>query len=244
VTINSQQYSNGGVNPATFAPFTDNGVGTQAYTLSQALNPSGNPFGPVPNPLNMAAQTVTGLPLQSSAQVGSSNTFSGVPNESGAAQGASTGTLAFSGFGQPPVGGASILETALAQAGINPALAHLHAYDAIINAYEQRFAIPSGGWGPYFEAIGIPKVYIPSTLYNPGYVTTGFAANFAVNPDDLLGPTPSTLIPSTPTPSYNTGGGSFSSHPASVTVNALNPSSRGVVDGIVTGLRQIGVKVA
>jgi len=53
-------------------------------------------------------------------------------------------------------------------------------------------------------------------------------------------PTPSYMVPITPTnPIGTSSGGSIP-----ITVNALNPSARGVADGIVQGLRQIGVKVA
>jgi len=63
---------------------------------------------------------------------------------------------------------------------------------------------------------------------------------------------PSAYLPSAPpsyaAPSNPFTGGSSGFFPGGgsvpVTVNALNPSSRGVVDGIITGLRQIGVKVA
>ncbi len=49
-------------------------------------------------------------------------------------------------------------------------------------------------------------------------------------------PNPSYMIPSTPVNSYNAGS-------ATVSVTAVNPTSRSVSDGIIIGLRQVGVKV-
>lgn len=223
VTINSQQYANGAVNPATFAPFTAGGVGTQAYTLSQAVNPSGNGFGAIANPLNLAANALSAVAPQGAFDP--NQTFAG-QTESGAALGTSTGGVQFSGFTDPNVNPAIQYLINQGYKGMGP----ITGEEASYLRNQLHYADPTEGWQKYFQE------WVPDLQALTPAGRDQMNSGFHFGPSNTATPTPANLIPGTPVNSFNSGG-------AMVTVNALNPSSRGVVDGIITGLRQIGVKV-
>lgn len=230
VTINSEQYANGAVNPATFAPFTAGGVGTQAYTLSQAVNANGQGFGAIANPMNLAANALSAVATP--GHLAGDTTFASTV-ESGAAQGVSTGGATWGGAWNGFTGDTSAMLNAINTYGGDPSL--LSGFSAkwgplagdVLRSARNRGLTDTEAM---FSSPGGSLDYNAMNAYYAQHPLQQNAGNQA-------SPTPSYLIPGTPTGSYNSGGN------AAVTVNALNPSSRGVVDGIITGLRQIGVKV-
>ncbi len=215
VTINSQQYSNGGgVNPATFAPFSAGGTATQAYTLNAAVSNNPNGFSAIANPLNLAASAPSAIP--GLGGLPGDQVFNAV-NESGAALGVSTGALKWGGGLNGPMTGDWNLEA------INGgAWAPGQESPALIAWAQANFATPPGGWIQYFDQAATLS---PQQQYLNSY-------NKAALPQ--TGPTPSYLVPSTPV-------NSVGSH--SLTVNALDPSAKGVGDALIQYLRSNGMKV-
>ncbi len=147
--------------------------------------------------------------------------------ESGAALGVSTGGLSFNPNTFHDIsykGDPATASALLANAG--DLAADVLAYGRRIGLTDTEASflrINPGGGTPSLD-------YNAMNAYYAQHPLTQNAGNTAT-------PTPSYMIPSTPVAGYNSGGS------AMVNVTAVNPTSRSVSDGIIIGLRQVGVKV-
>lgn len=196
---------------------------TGVQTLTSALTTT---TGTVTALASVVAQSLSAVASASGLQVGSNETFSSAATESGAALGVSTGGLKWGGPNS--LGAGNPLDPRAM--GKNK----YGNYETAVDSYmREAVSRPDGGWDLVSPA-GFPTITVP-----PGNLP---------NPSNMLPSTPRNLIPSTPVNNIGSSGGSFGGGGggygnAMVTVNALNPSSRGVADGIVTSLRQLGVKI-
>jgi hypothetical protein len=196
----------------------------QTVTGSQTLSGGGVSQGTLANPLNLTAQSATGLPTPGGAA-------------SDLAQSAGTAMDWWMSSPASASGGASM------EPG-NQGLG------ALMGTAEQNpLGLPQ--WQLLAgRQMGLTDKEASFLTINPGggrpaLDLQAMYAYYAANPTPQRPVTPnqSFQIPSTPVNNFNTGAPGMGGGSIPITVNALNPSSRGVADGIVQSLRQIGVKV-
>jgi hypothetical protein len=226
----------GGPQTATFAPFVQtnpNGVLSQAYNLQSAVNPNGQPFSPLSNPLNLAPQALSQAAPQSSLQVGSNETM---------------GSSTLMDWWGPMNGAASTGGAATAMLKSLPS-----NYDAVVKAVAQNnqssIAIAQQEVDQAFRS-GLPWEEVQFIQFNPtgGHYSVDQQAwsNWsASNPPMPSAPgTPNPPAPIPQTPIFGGGPGSPIHTPnANVTINALSPDARGTGEALINYLRSTGMKV-